>query len=117
MITRAAAPDLDRTNLVIGRVVEGLDVVERIASLPYSKPRNDWCVVTCLVPLLVRFECLSLILQFESSIFNLNLGDLLRYDGPFFEAGKAMGDKRATVAEKGFNRPLKRVIVTASGVI
>ena len=40
-----------------------------------------------------------------------------RYDGPFFEAGKAMGDKRATVAEKGFNRPLKRVIVSASGVL
>lgn len=32
-------------------------------------------------------------------------------------AGKAMGDKRATVAEKRFNRPLKRVLVGNAGVL
>lgn len=36
---------------------------------------------------------------------------------PFFEAGKAIGDKRATVAEKGFNRPFKRAIVSAGGLV
>ncbi len=42
MITRDAAPDLDRTNLVVGRVVEGMDVVEQVALLPFSKPRVEW---------------------------------------------------------------------------
>jgi hypothetical protein len=32
-------------------------------------------------------------------------------------AGKAMGDKRAIVAEKGFNRPFKRVIIAKSGLL
>jgi peptidyl-prolyl cis-trans isomerase B (cyclophilin B) len=36
---------------------------------------------------------------------------------PFFEVGKAIGDKRATVAEKGFNRPLKRAIVASAGLL
>lgn len=39
------------------------------------------------------------------------------YDKPFFEAGKMMGDKRATVAEKRFNRPLKRVLVGNAGLL
>ncbi|GBF92527.1 peptidyl-prolyl cis-trans isomerase, chloroplastic [Raphidocelis subcapitata] len=38
------------------------------------------------------------------------------FDKPFFEAGKAIGDKRAIVAEKGFNRPFKRAIVSAAGL-
>eukprot|EP00955_Chlamydomonas_euryale_P095248 364925-Chlamydomonas_euryale.AAC.6 len=32
-------------------------------------------------------------------------------------AGKAMGDKRATVAEKGFNRPFKRVVIKKAGLL
>lgn len=36
-ITTAAAPDLDATNLVVGEVVQGLDVVEAIAQLPAVK--------------------------------------------------------------------------------
>lgn len=79
MITTAPAPQLDATNLVVGRVVGGFDVVERMAALPYARPRDSY------------------------------------YDKPFFEAGKMMGDKRATMAEKRFNRPLKRVMVAASG--
>lgn len=39
------------------------------------------------------------------------------FDKPFFETGKLIGDKRATVAEKGFNRPLKRVLVSAGGML
>lgn len=34
---------------------------------------------------------------------------------PFFEAGKAMGDSRAIVAEKGFYRPLRRAIISGGG--
>jgi hypothetical protein len=36
---------------------------------------------------------------------------------PFFKAGKLVGDTRADVAELGFNRPLKRVTVAASGLL
>lgn len=42
MITRAAAPDLDRTNLVVGRVIAGDDVIDRVSTLPYSRPRTEW---------------------------------------------------------------------------
>ncbi|KIY95020.1 hypothetical protein MNEG_12941 [Monoraphidium neglectum] len=81
-ITLGPAPELDATNLVVGRVVGGMDdVVAALASLPRAKPRDDW------------------------------------FDKPFFEAGKAIGDKRATVAEKGFNRPLKRAIVSSAGIV
>lgn len=42
-ITLGAAPELDRTNLVVGRVVSGMDdVVARLAALPRSKPRDEW---------------------------------------------------------------------------
>ena len=32
-------------------------------------------------------------------------------------AAKTFGDKRADVAEKGFGRPYKKVLVSASGVL
>lgn len=35
-------------------------------------------------------------------------------NSPFFKAGKAIGDKRAVVAEMGFNRPFNKVTVAAS---
>ena len=41
MITRASEPFLDEINLIVGRVTEGMDVVETIASQPYSKPRES----------------------------------------------------------------------------
>jgi peptidyl-prolyl cis-trans isomerase B (cyclophilin B) len=37
VITTASAPDLDATNLVVGRVVQGMDVVEAISQLPTVK--------------------------------------------------------------------------------
>ncbi|PNH03852.1 Peptidyl-prolyl cis-trans isomerase H, partial [Tetrabaena socialis] len=40
-ITTAPSPDLDATNLIIGRVVEGNELLGRIAALPVNKPRND----------------------------------------------------------------------------
>jgi peptidyl-prolyl cis-trans isomerase B (cyclophilin B) len=39
------------------------------------------------------------------------------FDKPFFEFGKMIGDKRAVVAEKGFNRPLKRVLIGNAGAL
>jgi hypothetical protein len=29
--------------------------------------------------------------------------------------GKAMGDKRAIIAERGFNRPFQRIFISAGG--
>ena len=74
VITRAPAPALDATNLPIGRVVDGLEVVEAIGKLPVVKDNSD---------------------------------------SPFFKAGKVLGDRRADVAERSFNRPFNRVVVAA----
>ena len=35
----------------------------------------------------------------------------------YCRAAKTFGDKRADVAEKGFGRPYKKVLVSASGVL
>jgi peptidyl-prolyl cis-trans isomerase B (cyclophilin B) len=40
-ITTAASPQLDSTNLVVGRVVEGMDLVAEIASLPAVKANTN----------------------------------------------------------------------------
>ena len=40
VITTAAAPALDGTNLVLGRVVQGMDVVQQIAELPTVKANS-----------------------------------------------------------------------------
>ncbi|EIE24486.1 cyclophilin-like protein [Coccomyxa subellipsoidea C-169] len=78
VITTAAAPELDTTNLVVGRVIGGMDVVEAIAQLPSVKANTG---------------------------------------SPFFKVAKIAGDKRADVAEKGFGRPFKRVVIAQSGVV
>ena len=38
-------------------------------------------------------------------------------DSGYFQTAKLIGDKRATVAEKFFGRPFKRVMVTDAGVM
>lgn len=38
-------------------------------------------------------------------------------DSPYFQVAKAIGDKRADVAERGFGRPFARVIVSKAGVL
>ncbi|MEW5303075.1 MAG: hypothetical protein WDW38_001394 [Sanguina aurantia] len=40
-ITTAASPELDPTNLQIGRVVSGMELVQRVSGLPINKPRDD----------------------------------------------------------------------------
>ena len=37
-------------------------------------------------------------------------------DSGYFQTAKLIGDKRATVAEKFFGRPFKRVMITESGM-
>jgi len=40
-ITTAAEPELDRTNLVVGEVVEGMDVIEELQKLPTVKDNSS----------------------------------------------------------------------------
>ncbi|KAG2483444.1 hypothetical protein HYH03_017698 [Edaphochlamys debaryana] len=77
-ITTAPSPELDATNLIIGQVVEGAELLDRISKLPVNKPRDS---------------------------------------NPYFQAGKAVGDKRAITAERAFYRPFQKVVVAKSGTI
>ena len=77
-ITTGAAPALNRTHLIVGQVIEGMDVVEQLEKLPVVKNNSS---------------------------------------SPFFIVGKAAGDKRANVAELGFDRPFKKVAVANAGII
>ncbi|XP_024521390.1 uncharacterized protein LOC9655422 isoform X2 [Selaginella moellendorffii] len=72
------APELDPTNSVVGRVVEGLDVVRKIASTRVVKDNTS------------------------------NL---------YFRTAKLIGDTRAVVAERGFNRPYAKIVISQCGIL
>uniref|UniRef100_A0A0D9UVX8 PPIase cyclophilin-type domain-containing protein n=1 Tax=Leersia perrieri TaxID=77586 RepID=A0A0D9UVX8_9ORYZ len=73
-----ASPELDASALVIGRVVDGMDVVDKIAAVPTVRDNTA---------------------------------------SPYFRVAKLIGDKRAVVAERGFNRPYTKILVTNCGVL
>ncbi|CAK9147843.1 unnamed protein product [Ilex paraguariensis] len=70
--------ELDASALVVGRVLEGMDVVERIGQVKTVQENTS---------------------------------------SPYFRVAKLIGDKRAVVAERGFNRPYSKVIVTNCGLL
>lgn len=72
------SPELDASALVIGKVLEGMDVVERIGQVKTVKENTS---------------------------------------SPYFRAAKLVGDKRAVVAERGFNRPYSKVKITNCGLM
>ncbi|XP_055825725.1 peptidyl-prolyl cis-trans isomerase CYP26-2, chloroplastic [Solanum dulcamara] len=72
------SPELDASALVIGRVLEGMDVVDRIGQVKTVKENTT---------------------------------------SPYFRAAKLIGDKRAVVAERGFNRPYSKVKITNCGLL
>ncbi|KAJ4794257.1 Peptidyl-prolyl cis-trans isomerase [Rhynchospora pubera] len=72
------APELDASTLVVGKVLDGMDVVKKIALVKTVKENTS---------------------------------------SPYFRVAKLIGDKRAVVAERGFNRPYSKVVVTNSGLI
>eukprot|EP00468_Gymnochlora_sp_CCMP2014_P013117 CAMPEP_0167754952 /NCGR_PEP_ID=MMETSP0110_2-20121227/8556_1 /TAXON_ID=629695 /ORGANISM="Gymnochlora sp., Strain CCMP2014" /LENGTH=251 /DNA_ID=CAMNT_0007640889 /DNA_START=273 /DNA_END=1028 /DNA_ORIENTATION=+ len=39
--TKEGVSDLDKTNLVVGRVIEGMEVISRVSSLATSKPKGN----------------------------------------------------------------------------
>ncbi|PIN05763.1 Peptidyl-prolyl cis-trans isomerase [Handroanthus impetiginosus] len=72
------SPELDESALVVGRVVEGMEVVERIGKVKTVQENSS---------------------------------------SPYFRVAKLIGDKRAVVAERGFNRPYSKVLITNCGLI
>ncbi|KAK9996382.1 hypothetical protein SO802_021068 [Lithocarpus litseifolius] len=72
------SPDLDASALVVGKVLGGMEVVERVAQV---KTVNE------------------------------------NTSSPYFRVAKLIGDKRAVVAERGFNRPYSKVVITNCGLI
>jgi len=41
VLTTKSAPYLDESNLIVGEVLDGMDVIEKIAGLPTSKPKGN----------------------------------------------------------------------------
>ncbi|KAL9258711.1 Peptidyl-prolyl cis-trans isomerase CYP26-2, chloroplastic-like protein [Drosera capensis] len=70
-------PELDSKVLVVGRVVQGMDVVEKIGQVKTVQENTS---------------------------------------SPYFRVAKLIGDKRAVVAERGFNRPYSKIVVTNCGL-
>ncbi|KAM7268240.1 hypothetical protein ACFE04_010406 [Oxalis oulophora] len=78
VISTKDSPELDESSLVVGRVLEGMEVVERIGKV---KTVNE------------------------------------NTSSPYFRVAKFVGDKRAVVAERGFNRPYSKVLITNCGLM
>ncbi|KAI3761249.1 hypothetical protein L1987_51661 [Smallanthus sonchifolius] len=78
VISTKDSPELDASTLVIGKVLEGMEVVEKISQVKTVQENTS---------------------------------------SPYFRVAKLIGDKRAVVAERGFNRPYSKVIVTSCGII
>lgn len=78
VIATKDSPELDASSLVIGRVVGGMEVVQKISQVKTVQENTS---------------------------------------SPYFRVAKLIGDKRAVVAERGFNRPYSKVVITNCGVI
>ncbi|XP_071731525.1 peptidyl-prolyl cis-trans isomerase CYP26-2, chloroplastic [Rutidosis leptorrhynchoides] len=78
VISTKDSPELDTSTLVIGKVLEGMEVVERIGQVKTVQDNTS---------------------------------------SAYFRVAKLIGDKRAVVAERGFNRPYSKVIVTNCGLM
>ncbi|CAA6665483.1 unnamed protein product [Spirodela intermedia] len=78
VIATKDSPELDDSSLVVGRVIAGMEVAERIAAVKTVKENTA---------------------------------------SPYFRVAKLIGDKRAVVAERGFNRPYSKVVVTNCGLL
>ncbi|KAK7388786.1 hypothetical protein VNO78_23613 [Psophocarpus tetragonolobus] len=78
VIATKDSPELDASALVIGRVIGGMEVVQRIGLVKTVQENTG---------------------------------------SPYFRVAKLIGDKRAVVAERGFNRPYSKVIVTNCGLV
>ncbi|KAL5818042.1 hypothetical protein ACOSQ3_026420 [Xanthoceras sorbifolium] len=78
VIVTKDSPELDASALVVGRILEGMEVVEKVGQLK-TVPDNT--------------------------------------SSPFFRLAKIIGDQRADVAERTFNRPFSKVVITNCGLM
>ncbi|KAJ0229446.1 Peptidyl-prolyl cis-trans isomerase CYP26-2 [Hirschfeldia incana] len=78
VITAVDSPELEESVLVIGEVLEGMGVVEKMREVKTVRDNTS---------------------------------------SPYFKVAKVIGDKRAVVAERGFNRPYTKVQITNCGLI
>ncbi|KAI3916703.1 hypothetical protein MKW92_006891 [Papaver armeniacum] len=78
VISSKDSPELDSSSLVVGKVLDGMNVVERITKVKTVQENTS---------------------------------------SPYFRVAKLIGDKRAVVAERGFNRPYLKVTVTNCGLM
>lgn len=78
VISTKDSPELDASSLVVGRVLEGMEVLEKIGQVKTVQENTS---------------------------------------SPYFRVAKLVGDKRAVVAERGFNRPYSKVMVTNCGLL
>lgn len=78
VIATKDSPELDASTLVVGRVLQGMEVVERIGQVKTVQENTS---------------------------------------SPYFRVAKLIGDKRAVVAERGFNRPYSKVVITNCGLL
>ncbi|KAL5544683.1 hypothetical protein UlMin_008467 [Ulmus minor] len=78
VITTKDSPELDASALVVGKVLDGMEVVKRIGQVKTVQENTG---------------------------------------SPYFRVAKLIGDKRAVVAERGFNRPYSKVVVTNCGLM
>ncbi|XP_010532267.1 PREDICTED: peptidyl-prolyl cis-trans isomerase CYP26-2, chloroplastic [Tarenaya hassleriana] len=78
VITTADSSELDESVLVVGEIVEGMNVVEKMRAVKTVKENTG---------------------------------------SPYFRVAKLIGDKRAVVAERGFNRPYSKIIVSNCGLL
>lgn len=78
VITTKDSPELDASTLVVGTVLDGKEVVEKIGAVKTVQENTS---------------------------------------SPYFRVAKLIGDKRAVVAERGFNRPYAKVVITNCGLM
>ncbi|KAI7984742.1 hypothetical protein LOK49_LG14G00284 [Camellia lanceoleosa] len=78
VIATKDSPELDAAALVVGRVLEGMEVVKRIGEVKTVQENTS---------------------------------------SPYFRVAKLIGDKRAVVADRGFNRPYSKVVVSNCGLL
>lgn len=78
VIAMKDSPELDASTLVVGRVLVGMEVLDRISQVKTVQENTT---------------------------------------SPYFRVAKLIGDKRAVVAERGFNRPYSKVVVTNCGLL
>lgn len=116
-----ACPQLDATNLIVGRVVEGMDLVRDIVQLPTVKENrgSPYFQYALADPTygVVSDDCSSMqcLMLVSSDILHALQLTVYVFCVPC-RVAKALGDKRATVAEKGFGRPFSKVLISASGL-